>query len=127
MNSDYAMKIVFQSIKSPKQHQKTPEFRLKSTLIIKASASTSEPTTSKSFNKNSVAIMAILKQNIIAEEFIPFHKKYINKEAYDIALIYISSQQEKHMDYQATKHFRWIFLQIKKQNHTSCYIQTCHP
>jgi hypothetical protein len=97
MPIEYCTKIVSNMIKSPKKHQRIPKFRIKPIIMITSTSPTNLSVRTYAIEvkaQDSREMMSILKENIAPGIFLPVQLKFINKIAFDKALIYISQKQD---------------------------------
>jgi hypothetical protein len=93
MNSEYATKIISHAFKSINHHTKVPKFRLQNISIrinnIHTRAYGLEVKTEDVKN-----MMTTIKSTISPGNFVPFHMRSVNPEAFEKAVRYVTSKSE---------------------------------
>jgi hypothetical protein len=97
MSIEYSTKIVSNIIKNPQKQQHTPKFKIKPIIMRTSTGQANLTVRTYSIEvkaQDTREMMTTLRENRVPEIFVPIQMKYINKEAFNNALKYVSQKQE---------------------------------
>ena len=114
MNTEYATKVVNNEFKSLKHYTKVPTFRLQNIPLRIGKINTRvyglEVKTEDVKN-----MMTVIKSNVSPGNFVPFHMRSVNQEAFEKAVKYIISKSENTWSFQINFISEGTFFKIEEK------------